>query len=73
MVKKTFLDVAMLEGTTYKESASALEDCEIAIIPREEFELLVYKDKPGSTEYFLMLAKNITETENKLISELIIH
>ncbi|MDQ6904648.1 MAG: response regulator, partial [Bacteroidota bacterium] len=67
--KDYFGYVAMLEETVYKESAEAMVDCEIAVIPREEFELLVYKDKQVAKKFLMMLANNITEKENKLISQ----
>lgn len=61
--------VALLEGTVYKETAEALQDCELAVIPREEFELLVYKDKQVASQFFQVLAKNVTEKENKLLGQ----
>ena len=59
----------MLEGATYKESAEVLEDAELAIIPREEFELLVYRDKQVVGKFFKMLAKSVTEKENRLLGQ----
>lgn len=61
--------IALLEGTVYKESAEVLEDAEIALIPREEFELLVYRDKQVASKFFQMIAKNVTEKENKLLGQ----
>lgn len=67
--KDYFGYIAMLEGTVYKESAEAMEDCEIAVIPGEEFELLVYKDRQVAKKFLMMLANNITAKENQLISQ----
>ncbi|OSZ77130.1 transcriptional regulator [Chitinophagaceae bacterium IBVUCB2] len=61
--------IALLESTVYKESAEVLEDAEVAIIPREEFELLVYRDKQVANKFFKMLAKSVTEKENRLLGQ----
>ena len=61
--------IALLEGSVYKESAEVLEDAEVAIIPREEFELLVYRDKQVANKFFNMLAKSVTEKENRLLGQ----
>lgn len=37
--------MAMLEGTNYKETAETLEDTELAIIPKEDFEQLLNNNK----------------------------
>ena len=67
--KGDFFGYALLEGATYKESAEVLEDAELAIIPREEFELLVYRDKQVVGKFFKMLAKSVTEKENRLLGQ----
>ena len=36
--------LALLEGTMYKESAEAIEDCEVALIPKQDFERLINND-----------------------------
>lgn len=58
---------ALLEGTVYKESAQAIEDTEIAIIPKEEFEELLNHSKEATQKFIKLLAKNITEKENQLL------
>jgi DNA-binding response OmpR family regulator len=59
--------IALLEGTTYKDTAEAIEDCEIAIIPREDFEQLLHTNKEVANTFIKLLAKNITEKENQLL------
>jgi len=59
--------VALLEGSTYKDTAQALEDTELAAIPREDFEELVNNNKEISQRFIQLLAKNISEKENQLI------
>lgn len=60
--------IAMLEGTTYKETAEALEEAEVAIIPREDFENLINNNREVMQKFVQLLANNITERENQLLS-----
>ncbi|HET7116797.1 MAG TPA: Crp/Fnr family transcriptional regulator, partial [Hanamia sp.] len=60
--------VAMLEDTPYKDSATALEETELAIIPREDFDQLINNNKEVAQKFIGLLAKNITERENLLIN-----
>lgn len=58
---------ALLEGTVYKETAEAIEDSEVAIIPKEEFENLLHNNREVTHKFIKMLAKNVTEKENQLL------
>ena len=58
---------ALLEGTAYHETAEALEDSELAIIPREDFEQLVYSNKEIAQKFIKLLVKNVSEKENQLL------
>jgi len=58
---------ALLEETVYKETAHAIEDSEIAIIPKEEFEHLLLSNKDVTHKFIKLLANNITEKENQLL------
>ncbi len=60
--------VALLEGTTYKDTAKALEETELAIIPKEEFDELVNKNPEVTKKLMQLLAKNISEKENHLLN-----
>ena len=60
--------VAMLEGTVYKDSAEALEETELAIIPKEDFDRLVNNNKEVAQKFIRLLAKNISERENQLVN-----
>ena len=60
--------VAMLEGVVYKDSAAALEDTELAIIPREDFDKLVNNNKEVAQKFIRLLAKNISEKETQLVN-----
>lgn len=59
--------IALLEGTVYKDSAEALEDTELAIIPKEDFEELVNNNKEVSQKFIRLLARNISDKENQLL------
>lgn len=59
---------ALLEGKAYKETAEALEDTEVAIIPREDFEQLINKNHHVTQKFIQLLANNITEREEQLLN-----
>jgi len=59
--------VALLEGTVYKERAEAMENTELAIIPKDEFDALMCTRREVVTKFLTMLAKNITEKEQLLL------
>lgn len=59
--------VALLEDTPYKDSAEALEDTEIAAIPKKEFEELINKDREVAKKFIRLLAKNISDKETQLL------
>ena len=58
---------ALLEETVYKETAEAIEEVEIAIIPREDFENLLHTNREVMQKFIKLLAKNVTEKENQLL------
>jgi len=58
---------ALLEETVYKETAEAIEDCDVAIIPKEDFESLLHSNREVIHKFIKLLAKNVTEKENQLL------
>ncbi len=58
---------ALLEGSTYKESAEAIDDCVVAEIPIEAFEKLLHHNKDATKKIIQLLAKNITQKEQQLL------
>ncbi|WP_160714079.1 response regulator [Chitinophaga solisilvae] len=58
----------LLEGAVYQESAEALEDTELAIIPYQDFEQLVSSNPEVLGRFVQLLAKNIAEKEQQLIA-----
>jgi DNA-binding response OmpR family regulator len=60
--------VAILEGTTYKESAEPIEESEIAAIPKDEFIHLINSNRDVMHKFIQLLAKNVAEKEKQLLS-----
>lgn len=58
---------ALLEQTVYKETAEAMEDSEVAIVPKEDFENLLHSNIEVTHKFIKLLAKNVTEKENQLL------
>lgn len=59
--------LALLEGTAYKETAEALEDTELAVIPREDFEQLMSNNVQVMQKFIQLLASNIADKEQQLL------
>jgi CRP/FNR family cyclic AMP-dependent transcriptional regulator len=60
--------IAMLEGTTYKETAEALEETELAVIPKEDFDHLINNNRHVMQKFIQILANSITEKEQQLLN-----
>jgi CRP/FNR family transcriptional regulator, cyclic AMP receptor protein len=60
--------IALLEQSTYKETAEALDDCEVCIISKEDFEKLVNNNREVAHKFIQLLAKNVAEKENQLLA-----
>ncbi|MBL0358233.1 MAG: response regulator [Chitinophagaceae bacterium] len=59
--------VALLEEAPYRDSAEAMEDTELAAIPKEDFDELVNNNKEVSHRFIRLLAQNISEKEQRLV------
>lgn len=59
--------VALLEGGPYKETAEAMEESEIAVIPREDFEELLNNHQEVAVQFIRLLARNVTTKEQQLL------
>lgn len=57
---------ALLENSKYRETAEALDDCELCIVPKEDFELLI-NNREVAQKFIGLLAKNISEKEEQLL------
>lgn len=60
--------IALLEGTAYKVSAEAIEDSEIAVIPKQEFEELINSNPEVAKKFIKLLASDVTEKEQQLLN-----
>lgn len=59
---------ALIENSKYKESAEAFDDCELSIISKEDFELLMNNNMEVAKKFIKLLAKNVSEKEGQLLS-----
>ena len=59
--------MGLLENGHALETAEALEDCEVASVPREDLLSLLYKDRDVSIRFIKMLAHDVKEKEQHLL------
>jgi CRP-like cAMP-binding protein len=59
--------VALLENSVYKDVAVALEYTELAVVPKDAFEMLIETDWQIARKFIKLLAKDITEKEELLL------
>lgn len=59
---------ALLEGTTYKETAEAIDESLVAEIPITDFEHLLFTNKEATRQFIKLLAHNISEKEKQLLN-----
>ncbi|MCB0760795.1 MAG: response regulator [Flavobacteriales bacterium] len=59
--------MGLLEGDEYIETASALEDTVLSIIPRMEFLELIRKNRDVAATFIKMLANNVKDKEIRLL------
>jgi CRP-like cAMP-binding protein len=59
--------VALLENTDYKDTAVALEDTDLAMVPKEAFEKLMKTDLLIVRKFMTLLAKDISHKEQLML------
>ena len=59
--------MSVLEGGRVSEGAEALEATELAIIPREELQALLYRDRDVSMRFIKLLTREVKEKEQQLL------
>lgn len=59
---------ALLENSVYKETAETLEESEINVIGREDFEILINNNKKVAQKFIKLLAHDVAEKEEQLLS-----
>ena len=57
----------LLSGSPYQESAMALEDTEILMIPKEDFFALMFNNRDVANKFIRMLADSLQEKEKRLL------
>lgn len=57
----------LLENSEYSDSAMALEDAEICVIPRQEFFALLYSSRDIAEKFIKMLSNDVKESEERLL------
>jgi CRP/FNR family transcriptional regulator, cyclic AMP receptor protein len=60
--------IALLEETAYKDSAEAMEECEIAVIPKQEFDELMRTNHEAAHKFIKLLANDISQKEQHLLN-----
>lgn len=58
----------LVENSVYKDTAEALEETELAVIPRTEFEQLLGANPAVMKRFIGILARNISEKEEQLLA-----
>jgi CRP-like cAMP-binding protein len=58
---------ALLNETNYTEFAAAIEDSEVALIPKSDFYQLLYSNNDVSLKFIKFIANNLLEAEERLV------
>ncbi len=59
--------LALLEDGKYNETAIVLEDAEIYLLPKEDFNALVYRNAEVAAKFIRMLSNSLNEKESQLV------
>ena len=59
--------ISLLEDRKYTETAEALEETEVALVPRDEFQTLIHNNKEIAYKFINILSKNVYENEERLL------
>lgn len=57
----------ILQGTTYWESAVAMQDTELVLIPKHDF-LVMLQSQPVSQKFISLLCRKVSDKENQLVN-----
>lgn len=60
--------IALLEEKPFNETAEALDDCEILLIPKDDFYSLVYNNSHVMKKFLKLLSDSVIEKENMLVN-----
>ncbi|MBS1580609.1 MAG: response regulator [Bacteroidetes bacterium] len=59
--------MGLLENGRAMETAEAMEECEVALVPREDLLALLYRDRDVSIRFIRMLARDVKDKEQHLL------
>ncbi len=59
--------VPLLEDSAHIETAEALEDTEVSMIPKKDFIALIYSSRDVAHKFIKLLSNNIEQTEQRLL------
>ncbi len=59
--------VDLIKDSKYSESAAALEETEVSLIPKEDFQTLLTGNRDVASQLIKMLANNVSEKEEQLL------
>lgn len=59
--------IDLIKESRYTESAAALEDAEVSLIPKEDFATLLHANRDVASQLIKILANNIAEKEEQLL------
>jgi CRP-like cAMP-binding protein/CheY-like chemotaxis protein len=57
----------LMQDSNYHESAMALEDTEISLIPKQDFYTLLYNNRDVANRFIRILSNNISDNEERLL------
>jgi DNA-binding response OmpR family regulator len=60
--------IALLQAGVYKETAEAMDDTKLAVIPKKEFEDLLNSNWEVAHKFISLLAKNVADKEAQLLN-----
>ena len=60
--------IDLIENSEYRESAEAMDEVEICVIPKQDFFALLYSNRDVAAKFIKMLSNNLRESEDKLIN-----
>lgn len=60
--------IDLIEDSEYRESAEAMDESEIVIIPRQDFFSLLYSNRDVAAKFIKLLSNNLQETEDRLLN-----
>jgi len=58
---------SLMTNTSYSESAVAMDDCDICMIPKQDFYALMYSNRDVAAKFIQILSNNLQEKEEQML------